>query len=127
MPIFTNQLRSIDYANPQEALKVMANHIRNIQEQLEYTLMNLDSSNVTELDTNKTNIGSSTGGVSVTGTAIMLNGASGESFEAGTRSGEKVFRFTLNGAGGDQMMYLNDKGQLVITRNATITVDGGTW
>ena len=34
MPVFTNQLRTIDYARPEEALKVMANHIRYIQEQL---------------------------------------------------------------------------------------------
>lgn len=127
MPIFTNQLRSIDYANPQEALKVMANHIRYIQEQLEYTLMNLDSSNVTELDTNQTSIGSSTGGVSVTGTEIALHGDNGESFVAGIPKDRNTFSFALNGAGGDQMMYLDNNGRLVITRNATITVDGGTW
>ena len=47
MPVFTNQLRNIDPMNPAEAIKTMANHIRYIQEQLEYTLLNLDSTNIT--------------------------------------------------------------------------------
>lgn len=127
MPVFTNQLRTIDYTNPQEALKVMANHIRYIQEQLEYTLMNLDSTNITELNTDETNISSSTGGVSVTGNSITLKGSNGEVFEAGIPSGASAFRFTLKGANGDQVMYLTSSGQLIITNHATIHIDGGEW
>lgn len=126
MPVFTNQLRTIDYANPQEALKVMANHIRYIQEQLEYTLMNLDSSNVTELNTDETTISSSTGGVSFTGNSITLKGSNGEIFEAGIPEGQSAFRFTVKGAGGEQVMYLSG-GQLIITNHATIHIDGGEW
>ena len=111
--------------NPQEALKEMANHSRYIQEQLEYTLMNLDSSNVTEIDTDQTNIGSSTGGSSFTGNSVTLNGTSGEAFEAGVVN--NTFRFTVKGKGGTQIMYLTSDGQLVITDHATIHVDGGEW
>jgi hypothetical protein len=125
MPIFTQSLRKIDMSNPQEALKEMANHIRYIQEQLEYTLMNLDSSNVTEIDTDQTNIGSSTGGSSFTGNSITLNGSNGESFESGVVGG--TFRFTVKGKGGTQIMYLTSDGQLVITNHATIHIDGGEW
>ena len=127
MPVFTNQLRTIDYANSQEALKAMANHIRYIQEQLEYTLMNLDSSNITELNTDETNISSSTGGVSFTGNSITLKGSKGEVFEVGIPEGASSFRFTVKSAGGDQVMYLTSDGQLVITNHATIHVDGGEW
>lgn len=126
MPVFTNQLRTIDYTRPEEALKSMANHIRYIQEQLEYTLMNLDSSNITELNTDETNIGSSSGGVSFTGNSITLSGGSGAMFEAGVPDGQNVFRFTVNGTGGNQIMYLSD-GQLIITNHATIHIDGGEW
>ncbi len=125
MPIFTQSLRKVDLANPTEAIKEMANHIRYIQEQLEYTLMNLDSSNVTEIDTDQTNIGSGTGGSSLTGNSITLNGNDGESFEAGVV--KNVFRFTVKGKSGAQIMYLTSDGQLVITNHATIHVDGGEW
>ena len=125
MPIFTQSLRKVDIANPTEAIKEMANHIRYIQEQLEYTLMNLDSSNVTEIDTAQTNISSSTGGSSLTGTSITLNGGNGECFEAGVVN--NVFRFTVKGNSGAQIMYLTSDGQLVITNHATIHIDGGEW
>ena len=127
MPIFNTQLGRVDYANPQEALKLMANHIRYLQEQLEWTLMNLDSTNVTEIETDVTNITSSSGGVSFTGSSITLKGSKGELFEAGIPDGESVFRFTVKGANGAQVMYLTSGGQLIITNNATIHIDGGEW
>lgn len=127
MPVFTNQLRNIDPMKPAEAIKTMANHIRYIQEQLEYTLLNLDSTNVSELDTSQTTITSSSGGVNVTGTSITLRGGNGETFQAGTLDGENVFRFTVNGAKGEQVMYLTSEGKLIITNHATIHIDGGEW
>lgn len=127
MPIFHNQLGRVDYANAAQALRQMANHIRYIQEQLEYTLMNLDSSNVTELNTDETSISSSTGGVSFTGNSITLKGKAGEVFEAGIPEGAEGFRFTLKGRGGEQILYLTAEGKLVITRSAGIHIDGGEW
>lgn len=59
MPIFTQSLRKVDTANPTEAIKSMASHIRYIQEQLEYTLMNLDSSNIISIDTDDTQLSGS--------------------------------------------------------------------
>ena len=127
MPVFTNQLRNIDPSRPAEAIKAMANHIRYIQEQLEYTLLNLDSTNVSELDASQTTISSSTGGVNMTGTSITLNGRNGETFETGILDGENVFRFTVKGANGAQVMYLDSDGKLIITNHATIHIDGGEW
>lgn len=125
MPIFTQSLRKVDAANPAEAIREMVNHIRYIQEQLEYTLMNLDSSNISEIETDKTTITSSSGGVNLTGNSVTLNGNNGEMFEAGVVNG--TFRFTVKGKSGAQIMYLTSDGQLVITNHATIHVDGGEW
>ncbi len=126
MPVFTQQLRPINTNNPAEALKAMANHIKYIQEQLEYTLQNLDSSNVIEIDTDKTDITSSSGTVDFTGDSITLRGKNGEVFDAGLND-KGVFQFYLNGRNGTQILYLTSDGELVITNKATITIDGGEW
>lgn len=125
MPVFTTQLGRVNTNNPAEALRSMANHIRYIQETLEYTLMNLDSSNITEIETDKTDIKSSDGSASFTGNIISLTGKGGEAFSAGEVDG--VFRFSLKGKNGTQLLYLASDGKLVITNNATISVDGGEW
>lgn len=126
MPVFTQQLRPINENNPAEALKAMANHIKYIQEQLEYTLQNLDSSNVIEIDTGQTNITSSSGSVDFTGDSITLRGKNGEVFDAGLGD-NGVFQFYLKGRNGEQVFYLTSTGEFVITNKATITIDGGEW
>ncbi|MBQ7976346.1 MAG: hypothetical protein IJ300_11730 [Clostridia bacterium] len=125
MPIFTQQLQKVDYSNPHEALKKMYSHIKYIQEQLEYTLMNLDSRNITEIDTDKTVITDSTGGSSI-GSYITLTGAKGESFKVG-KNADGGFDFSISGKNGVQTLYLDSSGNLVITKNTTLTVDGGEW
>lgn len=125
MPIFTKQLQKVNYADPGEALRTMANHIKYLQEQLEYTLMNLDSSNVTEIETDVTNITSSSGSVSL-GSGIALSGKNGESFTAGLAAGN-AFAFSVKGKNGEQTMYLDSGGHLVITKNTTLSIDGGEW
>lgn len=123
--IFTQQLQKIDPTNPQEAIKKMANYIQYMREQLEYTLMNLDSRNVTEIDTDKTVITDSTGGTSI-GSYISLTGKNGESFKVG-RNSNGGFDFVLNGKGNTQTIYLDSDGNLIITKSANVTIDGGTW
>lgn len=56
MPIFSSQLGKIESQNTEQSIKVMANHLRKIQEELEYRLMHLDSTNVTEIDARETTI-----------------------------------------------------------------------
>lgn len=126
MPVFTKQLGNINYSNQQEALAAMANHIRYLQEQLEWQLSNLDSSNINEIDTSQTNISSSTGGTSIGGDSIRINGKNGELFEVGIGS-NGVLMFTLNGKDSTQMLYLDNEGKLVLTENTTVTIDGGDW
>lgn len=126
MPVFTKQLGNINYGNQQEALAAMANHIRYLQEQLEWQLSNLDSSNINEIDTSQTNISSSTGGTSIGGDSLTIKGKNGELFEVGIGS-NGVLMFTLNGKDSAQMLYLDNEGKLVLTENTTVTIDGGDW
>ena len=121
--IFKQSLQQIDPSNTQDAIKKMINHIKYIQEQLEYTLTTLDSGNIIEIDTNKTIVGDSTG--TNVGLYINYKGKNGERFSAGTNSRGK-FEFVLNGA-DKQMMYLDNDGRLVITDNVHLTIDGGEW
>lgn len=123
--IFTQQLQKIDPLNPQDAVKKMATHIKYIQEQLEYTLTNLDSQNILEIDTDKTTISNSEGTANL-GSFIFLNGGNKESFTVG-KNATGQFTFAINGRDGKQMMYLDSNGRLIITENTTLTIDGGEW
>ena len=125
MPVFTQSLQRIDEAKPQEAIKKMANHIKYLQEQLEYTLLNLDSRNIAEIDTDKTTITDSTGSTTI-GSTINLTGPNGESFKVGKNASGR-FEFSIEGAKGTQTMYLDNSGNLIITKSANLTIDGGEW
>lgn len=125
MPIFTQSLQRVETSNPQEAIKKMANHIRYLQEQLEYTLFNLDSRNITEIDTDETVITDSTGSTTI-GSSIYLTGNNGESFSVGKNASGK-FEFSINGAKGTQTLYLDNEGNLIITKHVNLTINGGEW
>lgn len=125
MPIFTQSLQKIDVTKPQDAIKKMANHIKYIQEQLEYTLINLDSRNVTEIDTDTTTITDSTGSTSI-GSFLYITGSNGESFTAGKAPTGK-FEFAIKGKNGTQTLYLDSSGELIITKHTNLTIDGGEW
>lgn len=133
MPIFTRQLRKMDTSTPEQAVREMANHIRYIQEQLEWTLSNLDSSNINEINMSQTNVTSS-GAANIGGDGISIKGKNGEIFEVGIGD-SGTFVFTLKGKDGKQMAYVDNEGKLIVTRNAYITIDdntdftidGGTW
>lgn len=125
MPIFTQSLQKIDTNNPQEAIKKLYQHIKYIQEQLEYTLFNLDSQHINEIDTDKTVIKDSTGDTSI-GSYISLTGPNGEKFSVGKGTSGR-FEFSINGKSGEQLIYLNSSGNLIITDHTQLTIDGGEW
>lgn len=125
MPIFTQSLQIKESDTEREARKKMVNHIRYLQEQLEYTLLNLDSRNINEIDIDKTPITDSTGSTSI-GSFIYLTGADGESFTVG-KNPQGKFEFAVEGKDGKQTMYLNSSGELIITDNVSLTIDGGEW
>lgn len=126
MPVFIKQLESIS-SDPNKAMKQMENHIRYIQEQLEYTLSNLDSSNIVEIETDKTNITSSDGSMNLSKDVIYLSGNNGEAFKAGIDEVSKKFAFEVKGKNGTQYLYINSNGDLIITKNATLSIDCGEW
>ena len=125
MPIFTQSLQIRETDTEQEARKKMANHIKYIQEQLEYTLLNLDSQNINEIDIDKTTITDSSGSTSI-GSFINLTGPNGESFTVG-KNPKGQFEFAVKGEGGNATMYLNSSGALAITENTILDIDGGEW
>jgi hypothetical protein len=125
MPIFAHQLTRIDPNNPQEAILKMANHLTYLQEQLEYTLLNLDSRNINEIDTDKTVITNTTGSANI-GSYISLKGDHGESFTVG-KNDKGVFEFRIKGNGGVTVISLSADGILNITKDANLAIDGGVW
>ena len=125
MPIFTQSLQKIDETKPTDAIKKMANHIKYLQEQLEYTLHNLDSRYITEIDTDQTVISDSTGSTNI-GSFIYLKGKNGESFAVGLNN-KNQFEFNVKGKDGTQTLYLDSSGELIITKHANLTIDGGEW
>ncbi|MDR1116714.1 MAG: hypothetical protein LBL09_00500 [Oscillospiraceae bacterium] len=127
MPIFEQSLRSVDFSQSETALKQMYNHIRYLQEQLEYTLTSLDSSNIIEISTDVTAIKSQDGGTAISGELIELRGKSGEKFVTGYDQSAGRFRFELNDRGGGAAMYMTSDGELTITKRAGINVDGGSF
>lgn len=54
--IFSSQLKKLDNLTTDEQLKTVSNHLRKMQEELEYRLSVLDSSNISEIDADTTNI-----------------------------------------------------------------------
>ena len=58
MPIFTKLLRQ-NAGGTEETVREIANHIRYMQEELEYRLTNLDSSNINAIDTDETQMSGS--------------------------------------------------------------------
>ena len=124
MPIFMQAVPKVDPNNPVDAIKKFYNHMKYMQETLDYTLLNLDSTNINEIDTDQTTITGSSGNTNI-GTFIKLTGKNGESFTAGLNNGQ--FEFTVNGKGGTQTMYLNSSGELIITEHANLAIYGGKW
>ena len=125
MPIFVRQLNKIDPKDTEDAIKKMVNHLSYIQEQLEYTLMNLDSRNINEIDTDKTTIADSTGSASI-GSYISLKGDNGEGFSVG-KNEKGVFEFRVKGNGGVEMIAMSTDGKLWIREEANHVIDGGVW
>ena len=52
--IFSSSLGSVENYTTDVAIKNIANHLRKLQDELEYRLSNLDSSNINEIDTDET-------------------------------------------------------------------------
>ena len=101
--IFYKQLDKIDPADPAKAILAMERQIRYIQ----------DITSPGESD-------------SILG-LLYLTGKNGESFKVGYNPNRNEFVFSLSGEDGVQYMYMSSNGNLVISKNTSITIDSGTW
>lgn len=54
--IFSSQLGKLDGVSTEQDIKAISNHLRKMQDELEYRLSVLDSSNINEIDTDQTNV-----------------------------------------------------------------------
>lgn len=54
--IFEKELGRLNNLSVEQSIKAIANHIRNLQDDLEYRLTNLDSTNIKSIDTNETTL-----------------------------------------------------------------------
>ena len=123
--IFANDLRPLDYGDLRGSLSLVENHLRAMQEQLEYTLSNLDSANVTSLDPAQTAIASAGGSMRITDEALLLTGEDGQRVELGRRGG--AFRMLLAGKGGGPALWLDGQGRVTVGGEAQINIDCGRW
>ena len=120
MPIFTQSLRKVDFTNPTEAMRDMANHIRYIQEQLEYTLMNLDSSNIISIDTDDTELsGSSIAAISDL-TRVVNGLASTVSVQAGNITNLQGAVNSLSSTVSNQETAISSLNQTVASHGSAI-------
>lgn len=115
MPIFTQSLRKVDMSNPSEAIKDMANHIRYIQEQLEYTLMNLDSGNIVSIDTDDTKLS----GSSITGVSELTKTVNGLASTVSIQGGNIAsLQHTVSGLSSTVSSYSGSISTLEQTANS---------
>lgn len=124
--IFNTPQRAIDFSNPAKALKQIYSEVQAMQSQLEFTLQNLDSTNITEISTAQTKIIDGSGENVLQDGQIQLTSGN-LSFRAGYDSTAKIFRFEVTDNTGTKVLYLNSSGELVISKNTTLSIDGGTW
>ncbi len=54
--MFFSKLSDLSGLGTEEKLKMIENHLRTLEDELQYILTHLDSSNIIEIDTAKTNI-----------------------------------------------------------------------
>lgn len=123
--IFSGTLRRLDDQDTTRRLATVENYIRSMQEQLEYTLYNLDSTNITSLDTGVTDITSAGGSINISGEMVSLRGPKGEKAIMGNDGGG--FTLELAGEGGRAAIFLDGSGRITVGSAAVINVDGGSW
>lgn len=121
--IFSGVMRRLDTNDTRRSLRIMEDHIRSMQEQLEYTLYNLDSTNVTSIDPGVTSIGGD--GMSISGESIALYGSGGERIVMGRQG--SAFRMEMAGKGGRSAVYLDGSGRVCVGPEAAVYIDCGTW
>lgn len=126
MGLVFNIPQKVDAAgDPRKAVQQLWKYVTAMQEQLEYTLLNLDSSNVKEISTTETKITSGTGSDVLNGDMISLKSGKYQ-FLAGLDKSTNSFLFELTDGSGNKVLYFSN-GILTISRRVDMTIDGGVW
>lgn len=124
--IFHNTLGTLDGLDTKRAVLTLANYVRSLQEQLEYTLTTLDSDNVIEIDTGRTSVGSSDGSTA-TGESVLLKGKGSSAFSVSKLTdGSLVFRMKAND-GSDIFAANSASATFDVRKRASLSLDGGSW
>lgn len=99
LPVFRG-MENIDFNNPREAVRLLAEHVKELERQLYTVLTSIDSSNMSGINISDTEL-KSEGGSSLSSDRLVLKGKHGEIFEAGYNTQSGRFVFKLSGADGD--------------------------
>ncbi len=124
--IFSRTLGALDGMDTKRAVLTLANYVRALQEQLEYTLTTLDSDNVIEIDTGRTSVAGADGGTA-TGEHILLKGKDSSAFSVSRLpDGSLVFRMLAND-GSDIFVSSSASGRFDLRSRSSLSLDGGRW
>lgn len=124
--IFSRTLGALDGMDTKRAVLTLANYVRALQEQLEYTLTTLDSDNVIEIDTDRTSVAGGDGGTA-TGEHILLKGRGSSLFSVSKLSdGSLVLRMTAN-SGRDIFLASSASELFDVRSRASLELSGGCW
>ena len=93
LPIL-KRLENIHFDNPRVAVRQLAEHIQDLENQIEDLLMKLDSANLLPLDLDDMKLYTDSGS-EISGDRIRIVSPTGETFEVGYNKEKKRFIFTL--------------------------------
>lgn len=88
------KLENVDFNNPREGIRQMAEHIRDLENQLEDLLMKIDNVNMLTLDLDDMTMRTENGSV-ISGDKVKIKGPGGQVFEVGYDKELKQFVFNI--------------------------------
>lgn len=124
--IFSQRLGPLDEADTKKAIRTVANYVRALQEQLEYTLTTLDSDNVIEIDTAKTTVSSSDGGAA-TGDGVLIKGRKCAAFSVKREAGGSLTMRMTAEDGRDIIFASSSAGEIELRMRTPFFIDCGSW
>ena len=124
--IFSRQLEKLDKENLSRSVQLIANHVRMLQEQLEYTLTALDSDNIIEINTAKTAVATADGDTA-TGDGIRIRSGDGALFSVEkTQAGKMIFSLS-DTLGREAVRFSSQTGVIELKRRSDITLNCGEY
>lgn len=113
------RLENIDLSNPMTAIRELAEHIRDLENQIEDLLMKIDNVNMLPLDLDDMELYTDNGS-KISGDKIKIKGPGGQVFEVGYDKASKQWVFTM-----PEISAINATTITANTINATTITRGG--